>query len=161
MPISDIGMKEIPLTTGLGEVMAPGTLVTALIVSPDGTARSDQGALHGRSGLERSVRLVTARAELGRAERFRLVWVAVELDASNAPLRYKGLTACDLWVDRAGGLGYKSLAEHVNRMSEAMRGGLNLGGLEATARAAIRTQLVALGSEVWERSGQPLKEALS
>jgi len=42
----------IPLTTGLGEIMAPGTLLTTLVLSPDGKISIEPGALHGRSELE-------------------------------------------------------------------------------------------------------------
>ncbi|MDP3722573.1 MAG: YwhD family protein [Candidatus Omnitrophota bacterium] len=152
--------KPIPLTTGLGEVAAPGTLLTTLILSPDGAISVDPGALHGRSAIEQAIRFVPARDQLPNARCSWVIWVAVELDASNAPVRYKGLAVSELWVDPVAKAGYKVLAESVNRMSEALRGGLNLTGLDERARTLVRQQLMALSADLWERSARELKEAL-
>ena len=48
--------KAIPLSTGVGEMMAPQTLLTVLILSPLGEIKLDPGALHGRSEIESSLR---------------------------------------------------------------------------------------------------------
>jgi len=152
--------KPIPLTTGLGEVAAPGTLLTALILSPDGAISVDPGALHGRSAIEQDIRFVPARDQLPNPKCVLMIWVAVELDASNAPVRYKGLAVSELWVDPVAKAGYKVLAESVNRMSEALRGGLNLTRLDERARTLVRQQLMALSADLWERSARELKEVL-
>ncbi len=156
-------MMTTPLTlkTGLGEIMAPQTLLTVFVLSPDGTITVDPGALHGRSELEASIRFAKRREELTEPQTYWLVWVAVELDAADSPRCFKGLAASELWVAASQHLGYKSLGEHVNRMSEALRGSVNVKILDARAIASIRQQLQALGAELWERSPQPLKEALS
>ena len=154
-------MRPITLTTGLGEVMAPQTLVTALIVAPDGAVVVDPGALHGRSIVESSIlRFVGQRNQVTNAQRYWCVWVAVELDSADHPIRYRGVTASGLWVDPVNQLGYKVLAEAVNRMSQAMQGVVNLKALEAKDRAAIGQQLHALNEDVWERSPTALMEAL-
>jgi len=153
--------STIPLKTGLGEVMAPGTLVTALVLTPDGTIRVDPGLLHGRSEIETHLQWVRQKDELANPHVVWLVWVAVELDSSNTPVRYKGIAASELWVDRERRLGYKVLAEHVNRMAEALRGGINLKTLGAQERVLIAQQLRSLGSEVWERTADNLKAALA
>ena len=140
--------------------MAPQTLVTALICSPDGAVRLDPGALHGRSEIEGGLQLVTRREELsGDAQRHWVVWAAIELDAANQPLRYKGLAVSELWVDPARRLGYKSLAASVNRMAEAMRGGVNVQGLGAETRRLVKERLVAVGAPLWDRALEPLKRA--
>ncbi len=155
-------MTTVPLRTDLGERLDPQTLVTVLVVSPEGSVRVDPGALHGRSELESGLRFVTQREQLHQAERHWFVWAAVELEASSgALLRYKGLAVSEVWVDRAGKAGYKVLAEHVNRMSEAWRGMVNLKTLDAGAKGVIREQLVALGPELWQRSAPALQEALA
>lgn len=154
-------MTTIPLSTGLGEIMAPQTLITALIFSPDGTVSVEPGALHGRSAVEQSVQFVTSRDELKNAQVHWVVWVAAELDAANQPLRYNGVAASELWIDPATKQGYKVLAESVNRMAEAMRGGVNLKTLDRSSRQLIKQQLVSLGPEVWERSAQTLQGAFA
>ena len=179
-------MRPVALTTALGEVMAPppvfgptgpsgagpaaggktgggvepGVLVTALILSPEGRISVEPGALHGRSELESSLRFVQRRDQLADPAAYWFVWVAVELDGAQRPLRYKGVAASELLVNRDAQAGYKSVAENVNRMSEAMRGSVNLKTLDARAKSLIREQLTALGSEVWERSAPAFKEAV-
>jgi hypothetical protein len=140
--------------------MAPQTLVAALVVGPDGSVKPDAGALHGRSELESGLELVQKRELVGEGKPFWIVWVAVELDQADKPLRYKGLSVCELFVNPEKRLGYKSLAEHVNRMSEAMRGGVNLTKLSAQERQKVKAQLAAIGAELWERSSMSLKQAL-
>ena len=152
--------KPIVLSTKLGEVMAPQTFVMALVVSPDGAIRIDPAALHGRSELEQSIRLVQRREEVLNPATAWFVWVAVELGASNNPVRYKGIAASEFFLNPQVGVGYKSLAEAVNRMDEAMRGGINLKTLGPTERTGIAEQLITLGSGLWEESESRFKKAL-
>ena len=88
-----------------------------------------------------------------------MVWVAIELDAANQPLRYKGVSVCELWVNPQTRRGYKSVSESVNRMSEAMRDGVNVSRLTPQTRAGVAQQLIAIGRELWERSLDSLKRA--
>lgn len=152
--------QSIPLSTNLGEVVAPQTLVTALTISLDGKVTADPGALHGRSELESQIEWVTQRELVGEGASCWIVWVAVELDAANNPVRLKGASACELWVNPQARRGYKSVAESVNRMSEAMRGGVNVSRLSPQARASVKQQLIAIGRELWERSAASLRQAL-
>ena len=154
-------MKSVPLTVGLGEIVAPGALLTALILAPDGTIALDPGALHGRSELEQSLQIAPTFDQVQNAQVYWIVWVAVELDEPETPVRYTGVAVSELWVDPAQKIGYKVLAEHVNRMAEALRGGLNLKTLGAHERALIARQLALLGPAVWERTADALKGALA
>lgn len=150
----------VPLSQGVGEVMAPQTLLTAFVVSPGATISLDPGALHGRSEVERSIRLAPRREDLADARRYWFVWVAIELDGSGGLLCYKGVAVSELWVDEAKRVGYKALAGQVNRIAEALRGGVNLNALDHAGVELVRRQLVAVGSDLWRRSAQPLKAAL-
>ena len=140
--------------------MAPQTLMVPLLLSADGTIRADPGAIHGRSEWEQSLRLVQRREQVPNPATAWFVWVAVELDGTNSPVRYKGIAVSEFFLDLQAGVGYKSLAESVNRMDEAMRGGINLKTLSLRERSSIAGQLMALGSELWERSEPRFKEAL-
>ena len=153
--------KPVQLSTGLGEIMAPQTLLTPLLLTPDGEITVEPGALHGRSGLEGTLQFVQKREELDDAKRYWLIWVATELDGANQPLRYKGLSVSELWVDPMKRLGYKSVAQSVNRMSEALRGGCNMNALNPSEIGLVAQQLKTLAAQVWERSDQPVKDALS
>ena len=152
--------RLIPLSTALGEILSPQTLLTVLVLSPEGSIKVDPGAIHGRSEIEQSVQFVQKRNQINNAQCFWLVWVAIELDVSQRPVRYKGVAVSELWIDPAAKRGYKSLAEAVNRMDEAMRGGVNLKTFGRTERLSIAQQLKAIDSGVWERSIEALKQKL-
>ncbi len=144
--------RHVALSSGFGEVMAPHTLVTALVVSPDGFVKLDPGALHSRSEVESALEFVKQRELVRNGAIWWVVWVAVELDASNRPLRYHGVSVSEMVIDAPASRGYKSLAEHVNRMSEAMRGGITLGTLKPEFRPSVKEQLFAVGGPLWEAS---------
>ena len=153
--------KAVPLSTGIGEVLAPQLLVTALVLSPAGELTVDAGALHGRSAVESQLRLATTRDALKTPQLYWLIWVAVALDAANSPQRYKGIAASELWVDPASQSAYKVLAEHVNRIADAMLGRVTLKTLGPKEKTLIRRQLAALDAQAWERSDAAFKDALS
>ena len=152
-------MPAVPLNNGIGELMAPQTLVTCIMASPDGAISIEPGALHGRSAVESSVRMAASKDQVPQPQLFWCVWTAIELDAAHAPLRYRGLAASELWIDSSAKLGFKVLAEQVNRISEAIRGGVNLKSIGPQVRAAIAQELETLAPEAWKRSG--LNESLA
>ncbi len=151
--------QAVPLSSRLGEMMAPQTLMVALVVSPQGTVSVDPGALHGRSALEQGLQFVRERGEAPGAVEHWFVWAAVEVEPNGQPVRCKGLTASEIWVDTAARLGYKILATHVNRISDALAGKVHVAPLNQKARAAVRGQLEALG--LWERTPQVIQRALA
>ena len=153
-------MKVVTLSTGMGEIMAPQTLVTALIIDAAGHGKIDAGALHGRSEVEREVEWVGQRTLVPDAQVCWFVWIAIQLDASNTPVRYTGLSVSEVWVDPTRRLGYKSVAGHVNRMAEAMRGGVNVGALHGEAKRCVKQELVALSRVLWDQSAESLQQVL-
>ena len=153
-------MKPVELSSGLGEVVAPHTLMMPLVMTPEGTLSVEPGALHGRSEVEGALRFAQKREEIAQAQRYWIVWVAVELDAANQPVRYKGIAVSELWVDPSTQRGYKSVAESVNRMAEAMRGGVNFKTMTSAEKTAVKQQLVALSSDAWGRATETLRRAL-
>jgi hypothetical protein len=151
----------ISLSSKIGEVMAPQTLVTALTVDLDGRVRLDAGALHGRSELESGFTWVARRDQVSQPQTCWIVWVAIELDAAERPVRYKGLAVCELAVDPQTCAAHKSLAEHINRISDAMRGSVAVSTLPAPIRQGVREQLQALDASVWQAAPDPLRSALT
>lgn len=152
--------NSIPLASGLGEVMAPGILVAPLVLSPDGQGKFDPGALHGRSQLESQLSFTGQRASVAEGQSHWMVWVAIQLDASNAPVCYHGLSVSELWVDPTRRIGYKSVAAQVNRMAEAMRGDVKVGALTPELRRAVRQHLTTLNPSLWASSSEALKKVL-
>jgi len=152
--------KPILLSSSAGEIVAPQTMATALIVGPDGSVTLDAGILHGRSALEAGLRMAAKRDELKEAQTYRIVWIAVELDAANQPRHFKGLSVADILVDPVQKIGFKSVAQQVNRMSEAIRGDVKVDALAPPVRQLVKQQLVAMGQGLWDRSPDALKQAL-
>ena len=152
--------KPILLSSSAGEIVAPQTMATALIVSPDGSVTLDPGVLHGRSALETRLRMAARRDEVPSPQTYRIVWVTVELDASNQPVRFKGVSVGELLADAAQQVGFKSVAQQVNRMSEAIRGEVKVDTLTPQVRQSVKQQLMAMGQGIWDRSPDSLKQAL-
>jgi len=152
--------QPVPLTSGLGEVLAPQMMVTALILGPDGQGKFDAGALHGRSELESQLSFVEQRALVADGQPHWMVWVAIQLDVSNLPVRYHGLSVSELWIDPKRRIGYKSVAGQVNRMAEAMRGDVKVSVLTPALRRAVRQYLTTLNQTLWASSSEALKKAL-
>ena len=150
----------VSLSTSLGEVMAPGILVMPLLLAPDGKVTVEPGALHGRSGIETQLERAASRDALKRVQRYWFIWVAVELDAKSNPVRYKGLSASEFFVDPLTKHSYKALAEQVNRISEAIGGHANLKTIEPAGKSAIREELVRLSRSVWDAATPTVKDAL-
>jgi hypothetical protein len=153
-------MSTVPLRSGLGEMMGPNICMTALLLSPDGGASIEPGALHGRSRVESAVRFTSQRDELGEtAELHWLIWLAIELDGEQ-PVRYIGASASELWIDPERKIGWKVLAGQVNGMSSALRGEVNLKGVGAREKGMAARQLIALSGDAWDASPE-LKGALA
>ena len=153
-------MSTVPLRSGLGEMMGPDICMTALLVSPDGGASLEPGALHGRSRVEEGIRFVPQRDELGGGAQLHwLIWLAIELDGDR-PVRYIGASASELWIDPERKIGWKVLATQVNGMSSALRGTVSLAGIGAREKAIAARQLMALSGDAWDASPD-LKAALA
>ncbi|PIQ84739.1 MAG: hypothetical protein COV75_00425 [Candidatus Omnitrophica bacterium CG11_big_fil_rev_8_21_14_0_20_63_9] len=152
-------MTEISLSSGLGEEMSPGILVTCLILSPDGRITLDPGALHGRSRLEQPVQWAARREELADPQCYRFIWVAMELDHAQQPFRYKGLAVSDVWLD-AQGRGFKAMADSVNRISDALMGRADAKTLSGKERRALEQHLKTISENLWDRAAEPVKRAL-
>ena len=153
--------RPVPLSTKLGELMGPQTFVTAVVIGPDGTAQLDPGALHGRSELESRYQFVQKRELVEDARSCWIVWVALEMEAANQPRAYKGLSVSGFVIDLKRRVAYKSLSQHVNQMSNAMQGSVAVDQLTPHTRQLVKDQLLAISPQLWERSPEALKQALT
>lgn len=127
------------------------------IVFEGDEATVDNGALHARSHLEAGTKFSDDPATKGKGERVVNVWVACE---GVVPERFLGAVSCELWVDRASGRGYKKLIEHVNRMSHAAGGRIDLPHLSPAQAKGLGRLLGALSPAAWERTGEALRAKL-
>lgn len=118
----------------------------------------DNGALHAKSRIEKGVRFSTNKDDVPNGRKCWVVWVAV--DRNEAGSFYGGLAACEMLIDEEARRGWKLLADHVNRMDKAMKRNILLEGLDETEKATLKKLLIAHSPDMWERSGEALKEML-
>jgi len=86
------------------------------------------------------------------------VWVYIR-PAGGGRFRYYGLVAVSMIIDEENGVGYKNLAEHVNQLSKAMNGAVDVSALDEQGLAALRTALSQY-PEVLANSSDELKQAI-
>jgi len=137
----------------------PDGLVSVLgIVFEGDLATLDNAALHARSHVEAGIRFSEEDAARGRGERVVCVWVVYP--GQGPPESYHGACSVELWIDRASGTGFKKPIDHVNRMSEAVRGRIDVAELNPTQRESLAALLSAFSQRAWERSSEELRKAL-
>lgn len=122
-------------------------------------AKIDLGLLHAKSAVERGVRFTADREEIKQGELYWVVWVAV--DRNEQGPYYAGVSACPMVINHEERRGWKNLAEHVNRMDDALKRRIRLGELGDIEKKALKKLLIEHNEEMWNNSSDELKQALS
>src|SRR5581483_658334 len=135
-----------------------GTVTVIGVVFEGDEAVIDNGALHARSHLEGGVRFSEDAAARGKGEKLVSVWVT---HPGVLAERFHGAVAAVAWVDRATKSGWKKPIDHVNRMSDAVRGKIDLGELSPGQRGGLAKLLRELSAKAWEASSEELRRALA
>ncbi|WP_414045550.1 YwhD family protein [Macrococcus equi] len=120
----------------------------------------DIGAMHARSEVEKRVKWVTDKSETEGPDQkeYWLVWVTTER-AEVGPY-YAGVTACYMAVNKERKRGYKVMAEHVNMMDKSMKHKFILDQIGEENKAILKNFLMNHNPEMWQNSGDELKEML-
>jgi hypothetical protein len=132
--------------------------VSSVIIDGD-EAYLDMGALHAKSKVEKGIKFSTNKEDVPNGRRCWIVWVAV--DRTEEGSYYAGVTACEMLVDTEARRGWKILADHVNKMDQAMKRRIVLDGLDEAEKATLKKQLVEHNEEWWNRSPEELKQGLA
>jgi YwhD family len=132
--------------------------LSSILIDGD-KAKIDLGLIHAKSAVERGIKFTSNREEVPDGKQYWVVWVVVDRD-ENGPY-YAGVAACPMVVDHEKRIGWKNLAEHVNRMDDALKHRIRLSVLGETEKKALRELLMSRNPEMWENSKQELKEALA
>ncbi|HEY8552375.1 MAG TPA: YwhD family protein [Thermaerobacter sp.] len=114
-------------------------------------------ALHAKSRVEQGVRWVDDPAQVPAGRQYWVVWIA-QGGAGGRGIR--GAVASPMWIDRQAMVGYKHLAGHVNDMSRAMKGVVDLSGLTAAQRKAVGEAIRARAPQVWEATDPAIRAQL-
>ncbi|WP_042501298.1 YwhD family protein [Thermaerobacter marianensis] len=130
--------------------------LAAILVDGD-QAQVAPGALHAKSPVEQGVRWVDDPAQVPHGRQYWVVWIA---QGGGAGRGIRGAVASPMWIDREAMVGYKHLAGHVNDMSRAMKGVVDLGGLTAAQRKAVGEAIRARAPQVWEATDPAVRAQL-
>lgn len=121
-------------------------------------AKIDLGLIHAKSSVERGIKFGTNKEDVPNGKLYWVVWVAVDRDEQGP--YYAGATACSMIVDHESRKGWKNLAEHVNRMDDALKRRMKLTSLGETEKKALKEFLIAHSEVMWNNSRAELKEQL-
>jgi len=132
--------------------------LSSILIDGD-EARIDLGLIHAKSAVERGIKFTANPDEVPDGKLYWVVWVAVDRD-ENGPY-YAGMAACPMRIHHESRTGWKNLAEHVNRMDDALKRRIKLNGLGETEKKALKELLIRHNEAMWENSKDELKEQLS
>ena len=121
-------------------------------------AASEIGAMHARSPVEKGIKFLPDKEQVPGGKPYWLIWVAIERNEKGP--YYAGVTACEMMVDRSIRRGYKSLPEHVNRLDKAMKRQIIASHMDQQSKETLRNFLKQHSEEMWENSGEELKNQL-
>src|SRR5690606_23379322 len=151
----DEALRIIPVADA--EAQSLGNL-SALIIDGD-HAYVAPDALHGRSPVEQGVRWVKDPSEVPNGRRYWVAWVTLGR-GPDGRRGYRGLTVCEMLIDRDAMVGYKHMPTHVNAMKAALDGHVNVEGRPPEGRTALAAELKGRGLEFWRHASPEIKEAL-
>ncbi len=137
--------------TGANRHRAPDALSNLSAVLIDGEdIRIDNGAIHGKAYVERGIRFVGDPEDVPNPRRIAVVWVTLRRAVPG--LGVNGLGASVMQIDADAGVGYKHLADQVNKMDGAVRGKIMLESLTQTEHRLLGAFLMAQRAELWENA---------
>lgn len=131
--------------------------LSAVLIDGD-EAKIDLGLLHGKSAAERRIKFVSNKDEVPDGKDYWAVWVSV--DRNEQGPYYAAAAACYLLVDREAKRGWKNMAEHVNRMDDALKRKNRLDDLGQRERKALKELLMDNDEAMWNNSPDELKQLL-
>jgi hypothetical protein len=153
-------LMELNLTgRPVGGHGAPDDFATLSAVLIDGEhIFIDNGAIHGKSRVERGVdfRSATSPEQVPGARRIALVWVM--LARFEGGMGYNGVTAAEIFVDEEKKVGYKSMAALVNQMDGAMKGKVDLARLSEEEKKRLAKFMEELRPDLWGNMPEEKKE---
>jgi hypothetical protein len=121
-------------------------------------AKIDLGLIHAKSALERGIKFTANREEVD-GDLYWVVWVAV--DRNEKGPYYAGVAACPMVINRETRKGWKNLAQHVNRMDDALKRKIRIDDLSELEKKQLKSFLANYDKTMWENSSDELKHLLA
>lgn len=132
--------------------------LSSILIHQD-QAKIDLGLLHAKSAVERGIRFTSNREEIEQGELYWVVWIAV--DRNEKGPYYAGAAACPMIIHHETRRGWKNLADHVNRMDDALKHRVRLDELGEVEKETLKQFLIEHNEEMWNNSPDELKQAFS
>lgn len=120
----------------------------------------DNGAIHGKSGLEHGLTFVKTREEVKNPRLVWVFWITLHRFEGNVQ-GYYGAMPFQLWIDEEAKVGYKSLSDQVNKMDKAVKGTIDLTAVPHDIREQVRAFLEKIRADLWENASPSFRTALS
>lgn len=118
----------------------------------------DNGAIHAKSQLERGVTFVKTKDDVPDARRIWVLWITLKRRDGGAQ-GFHGAMPFELWIDEQAQLGYKSLADQVNKMDKAVRGTVDLSAVPDDVKAKVKTFLLGIRQDLWDHASEAFVQA--
>ena len=158
MTESGLSMEKLSLT-GTGKHDTPDELSTLSAIVIDGeTIAVDNAAIHGKGKFERKITFQRKVEDVPNGRRIELIWVT--LRKRDGALGYSGVGGSSVLIDDEQGVGYKNLADQVNKMDGAMKGRIMLDDMPEQERDRLLVYMRDLRPELWEHANPELTKQL-
>lgn len=154
-------MEQLNLTGRAGHG-TPDDFATLSVLMIDGEEIFiDNGAIHGKSRLERGVdfRTYTKPEDVPNGRRIPEVWV--QLKSYETGRGYYGIVSAEIVINSEALVGYKSMGPLVMAMDGAMKGKVQLHHLTAEEKAKLREFLATFREDLWANTPDEIKDLLA
>ncbi|ASS76192.1 hypothetical protein CIG75_15420 [Tumebacillus algifaecis] len=121
----------------------------------------DQGAIHGKSRLERGIDFRAAKGpeDVPNGEKIAVIWVT--LKTYEAGRGFSGIASAELVIDFPHGIGYKAMGPLVNQMDRAVKGRVDVSNLTSEQKAKLADFLQQLRADLWANTPDEVKAQLA
>lgn len=152
---------ELNLTAKVGHGTPDDFASLSAVIIDGDSVFVDNGAIHGKSRVERGIQFgAKSPDQIPNGRRVLVVWVT--LKRSENGMGYNGMCAAiPFRIDAEAKLGYKSLPDQVNKMGDAMKGAIKLGTLEPEEKEKLAAFLCEFqAGELWNNARPEVRAAL-
>ncbi len=130
---------------------SPETLsnLSAVIIDK-GEIYIDRGAIHGKCLAEHMIQFVSDPDDVPNPRRVTLIWTTLRRAVTG--LGIHGIAASVFYIDEFAGLGYKNLADQVNKLDGAVKGKIMLDVLMPEEHRLLGWFLQNQRGQLWENA---------
>lgn len=118
----------------------------------------DNGAIHGKSQIERGVTFVRKLEEVPNPRTVWGFWITLHRFEGGVQ-GYYGAMPFPIQLDGEAQVGFKSLAQQVNHMERAVKGQVDLSDVDSAVKKRLANYLQSIRPELWTNAAPTFLEA--